>query len=312
MRLLLTALILLFTVTATADYRKVTIKNSVHVSDAQVLLKDLLVDPELVSEEEANYAIVEAPKSKKYYTLRNLAYAMQQHSSLKDLQLYGSGRLVKVIRVADEAMLIELQRSIKKAIATTAPWKDYLIDIKLGESDIQRIASYTDADAYKITKVENGSRLRTVKVSVALYKENKAYRKVQLNLAISRKIKVVTLDETKRRGDIINTSDLSLVEQWVAGDLSGLLTEIKQARDFELRYPRAKGQMLRSSDLLQPIYVQKNQVIQAVTLVGSFVLRKDVTALSKGRRGDLVRVRNERSGRIFQARVVADRLVEVQ
>lgn len=312
MRHLLTIFTLLFTLTLQADYRKVTIKNSVHVSESQVLLRDLLVDPDLVTEEEANYAIVEAPKSKKYYTLRNLAFAMQQHSSLKDLQLYGSGRLVKVIRVADEKMLTELQASIKKSVAATAPWKDYIIDIKLGQNEIQKVANYTGADSFKITKVENGTRMRTVKLSIALYKNKKEYRKVQLTAAISRKVKAISLDETMRRGDILNKGDLSLTEQWVTGDLTGLLQDLKQVVGYELRYPRAKGQMLRSSDLLQPVYVLRNQTVKAQTRFGSLTITADVTALSKGRRGDLVRVRNNKSGETFQARVIADRLVEVQ
>ena len=312
MKFLALILFIFLAETVEASYRKVTIKNNVHVSAEQVRLRDLLVDPDLVTEEEGAYAIVEAPKAKKYYTLRNLAFAMQQHQSLKDLQLYGSGGLVKVVRVADEAMLSDLQESIKKSVAAIAPWKDYIIDVKLGASEIQKVATYTDADSYKITKVENGTRMRTVKLSVALYKNKKAYRKIQLTVGVSRKAKVIVLDEAKRRGDVIQKADLSVVEQWVTGDLKGLLQDPKQVIGYELRYARTKGQFLRSSDILQPTYTLKNQKVKAQTRFGALIITAEVTALARARRGDLVRVRNEKSGEIFQARVIADRLVEVQ
>jgi flagella basal body P-ring formation protein FlgA len=57
------------------------------------------------------------------------------------------------------------------------------------------------------------------------------------------------------------------------------------------------------SDLMEPYQVQRGEIVQVTAISGAAQLSMEAVAQSSGRQGDTISLKNERSGRTFQARI---------
>ena len=57
------------------------------------------------------------------------------------------------------------------------------------------------------------------------------------------------------------------------------------------------------SDLMEPYQVQRGEIVQVTAISGATQLSMEAVAQSSGRQGDTISLKNERSGRTFQARI---------
>ncbi len=71
------------------------------------------------------------------------------------------------------------------------------------------------------------------------------------------------------------------------------------------------GRVLRVGDLADPPLVRRNGVVTALVRKGNIELAVEAKALDDGKTGQVIRIQNVASGKIFKARVVDDRNVEV-
>ncbi len=113
------------------------------------------------------------------------------------------------------------------------------------------------------------------------------------------------------RGHRLNGTDVAL-EQRDTGQLrQGFVTDPASAVGMELRRPLKAGEPVRLGLLTEPTVVERGDQVRLRAEIGTISVDTMGTALSSGRVGDQVRVRNDSSERVVRARVTGPGTVEV-
>jgi len=123
-----------------------------------------------------------------------------------------------------------------------------------------------------------------------------------------------TVIETQRSltpRDRLSKDDLVLVERDVVGVRGVAIGDMKKLEQMRLRWAVGAQRILTQADLeLQPP-VMFNQSVAVKVVAGSVQLETHGIANEEGRMGDVIRVRNPTSDKLYQAQVVGDGRVAV-
>jgi flagella basal body P-ring formation protein FlgA len=113
------------------------------------------------------------------------------------------------------------------------------------------------------------------------------------------------------RGDMLSSADVRFEPRDTNSISYGFITDMEQALGMELKRPIREGEALRKSLLVEPMAVLKGDsvVIEAVT--GAISVVAPGEALSNGRTGQQIKVRNTKSDRVVRAKVVSPGKVQV-
>ena len=125
--------------------------------------------------------------------------------------------------------------------------------------------------------------------------------------SISAKVVVAAADTAA--GQTLDAGDLALERRDVtsAGEA---FWDIEQAVGKASRRALRKGQIVARRWLVEPILVKRGAPVSIVARNTGVEVHSPGEALDTGRRGDIVRVRNTRTGRIIRARVVDEGTVD--
>lgn len=124
-------------------------------------------------------------------------------------------------------------------------------------------------------------------------------------------IEVVVAKHSIRRGEILMDNDLIDTVMDMSNLRQGYLIDKKDAVGYELKRNVALGEPLRHQILAMPMVISRGEMVSISAVSSAMSVEASGTALSNGRVGDLIRVRNNRSGRIVQAKVKAPGKVEI-
>lgn len=113
------------------------------------------------------------------------------------------------------------------------------------------------------------------------------------------------------RGDTLSEADIRLESRDTNSISYGFITDMETAVGMEVKRHIREGEALRKSQLVEPLAVLKgdNVIIEAVTDAISVVAPGE--ALSNGRTGQQIKVRNTKSERVIRAKVVGPGKVQV-
>ena len=117
----------------------------------------------------------------------------------------------------------------------------------------------------------------------------------------------VVATRTIRAQTVIGPDDLTLV----AADLPGALTDPGPALGLEARVAIYAGKPVRSSDLVSPALVQRNQVVPLIYLSGGLAISTEGRALARGSEGEVIRIMNLGSRTTVNGRIGPDGAVYV-
>jgi flagella basal body P-ring formation protein FlgA len=132
---------------------------------------------------------------------------------------------------------------------------------------------------------------------------------VPVELAVYRP--VVVAGRPLARGETLDAGDLHSIEMNVARLNGQYLTDPAAAVGMDVRRPIGQESPVLAEHLQPPLLVRRGEAV-LVSAAGSAVsVRMPGVALTDGRRGEQIRVRNQSSARVVQARVVAPGQVEV-
>lgn len=113
------------------------------------------------------------------------------------------------------------------------------------------------------------------------------------------------------RGHRVTESDIA-IELRDTGQLrQGFVAGAEAVLNMELRRPLKEGEAFRLGVLVEPTVVERGDQVRLRARTGNISVDTQGTALSSGRVGDQVRVRNDRSERIVRGKVVAPGTVEI-
>lgn len=107
-----------------------------------------------------------------------------------------------------------------------------------------------------------------------------------------------------QRGDVVSAADLSSTVKDV-GDLRiGFALTPEVIIGKEIKFAVNKGETFRTSALDAPLVIKRGDVVSMESSVGEISVTTSATAVSDGRIGQQIRVKNNQSARIINAKVV--------
>ncbi|WP_347329500.1 flagellar basal body P-ring formation chaperone FlgA [Marinimicrobium locisalis] len=132
---------------------------------------------------------------------------------------------------------------------------------------------------------------------------------VPAEVAVYRQIAVTS--RSLGRGHRLNAGDVTLAVRNTGQLRQGFVTQPDAIIGMEVRRPLQAGDPLRLSQLEAATVVRRGDQVRLKAKTGSITVDTKGTALSDGRVGDQVRVRNDRSERVIRGRVIGPGTVEV-
>lgn len=107
------------------------------------------------------------------------------------------------------------------------------------------------------------------------------------------------------RGEIVSRVDISSEVVNISQVRQGQLTDAESIVGKEVQRPVAQGDTFRSAGLAAPLVVKRGDLVRIEIQAGAISVASQGTAMSHGRVGDRIRVRNSSSDRIVTAQVIA-------
>jgi len=298
--LALAAILLSMAAFAESAGRVVTINNRVTVSGGKVLLGDLAANPAILTDEEKQLAILDSPaKGSLQYTLISLAYSMQKYPELHSLKITGPRR-VTVEKVRDTDHLDRLKAQIVKFFKKTSPWDQWEINVQFSNDDERKISRMIDSESLKILTYDSSESVDTVRLRVQFLDENnKTVGKETLKPMIMRKTTTILVKNNLAHGHILTEDDLYTASSWVRSGSAVYVDDMKKCLGFELRLDCSAGHRLKFANLIQPVSVNKGEILWVAIAAGNLTVKVAAKALKQGRRGETIKVANVTSGKLI-------------
>lgn len=153
---------------------------------------------------------------------------------------------------------------------------------------------------------------RTIgRVSVGVRCESKKPWTIYSSATIKAYENIVITSNSIARGIEISADDISLEKREISTLRTGYLTDLKQAIGKKLKRALQKGSALRHQFLKTALMVKKGHVVTIIAKNSRLTIRMKGKALSNGSKGELIYVKNSKSGRVVQGKVIADNLVQI-
>jgi flagella basal body P-ring formation protein FlgA len=115
--------------------------------------------------------------------------------------------------------------------------------------------------------------------------------------------KVAVAGRNLKAGDAITAADLTQETKDVGDYRFGFVLSAEDIVGKELKYPLNKGEVFRNSALAAPLLIKRGDSVSIESAAGDIRVRTLGTAASDGRLGQQIRIKNNQSARIVNARV---------
>lgn len=115
---------------------------------------------------------------------------------------------------------------------------------------------------------------------------------------------VAVASRTLQRGDVVNESDLSTDVKEVSEFRFGFALTPEAIVGKEVKFTVNKGEAFRNSALDAPLVIKRGDTVSMEAAAGEISVRTNGTAVTDGRIGQQIRVKNNQSARIINAKVV--------
>jgi flagella basal body P-ring formation protein FlgA len=123
---------------------------------------------------------------------------------------------------------------------------------------------------------------------------------------------VVVLSQPIQRGEIITRQHLAIEKRDVSKLRGDFVTQVEQVENKEAaRYTQA-GAILGMRSFIESKLIKRGDKIIISAIQPAFAIRMNGVAMMDGAKGQLIRIKNENSGRIINATVIESGLVSVK
>lgn len=123
---------------------------------------------------------------------------------------------------------------------------------------------------------------------------------------------VIVLSRPVQRGEIITRQHLAIEKRDVSKLRGDFVTQVEQVENKQAaRYTQA-GAILGLRSFIEPLLIKRRDKIIISAIRPAFTIRMNGIAMMDGTKGQLIRIKNENSGRIINATVIEPGLVSVK
>lgn len=106
------------------------------------------------------------------------------------------------------------------------------------------------------------------------------------------------------RGDVVSAGDIQTTLVNSTGQRQGQIDSAVDIIGKSLRRPIRQGEVFRSAQLEMPTVVKRGDLVSILTQVGAISVSSAGTAMSNGKIGEKIRIKNNQSDRVIMAEVI--------
>lgn len=148
-------------------------------------------------------------------------------------------------------------------------------------------------------------------VLIWVYVDGQLYKKVTFRLRVHVYEQVVVTSRSLAAKQQITEADLHLENLDTSKIAAGYLTDVKKAVGLVVKRALPGGTPLSAIMLDKPVIIKRMTMINIISNVGGVEVRMEGQALQDGKEGQIIRVKNIKSDKMLNAKVVDASTVEV-
>ncbi|UDQ96692.1 flagellar basal body P-ring formation chaperone FlgA [Lentisphaerota bacterium WC36G] len=303
-----TALLCLMTISTQLYAKVLNIKNVVAPKKEHVVLKDIVENYQILTEEQQNYVVMTSPTHRDInISLDELIGKLQQYKDLHSFEV-NSINNIRVKKVKSYLYLQRTKDQLIKHLKSNAPWSDWEIDVIIAPNDELLIAQTGAFNKVTFSNYDMENYVGNVAFTASFYdEENDMINQFTLTPKILKREKVCVAKTQLERNTLIKESDLKMVPTWVGNQKKSYITDKNLIIGKELAKKVSSGSIINNSVLLNPMCVKKNQMLWVELNKGTLKIKLMVKALEGGRLGDTIRVKNSSSQKVFNVELTGSK-----
>ncbi len=176
------------------------------------------------------------------------------------------------------------------------------VEIQVGMIDHRlRLAQCDDNIQFKIKEPPHNPR----NISIRVRCEQTHRWTIYIPVTVDVYADIVVASRSMKRGEILTTDDLRLRRTNTATVGRGYMEQMNDAVGLEMKRAINTGDVVKSGHIKKPDVVVKGQRVVVSSKSAFLTVKAEGVALSNGHIGKLIRVKNEKSKRVVEARIVA-------
>jgi len=122
---------------------------------------------------------------------------------------------------------------------------------------------------------------------------------------------VVVLSQPIQRGDIITRQHLAIEKREVSNLREDFVTQPEQVENKQATRQLNSGTILSLRNLVEPTLIKRGDKVVISSTKPNFSIKMSGVAMMDGTKGQLIRIKNQNSGRLINATVIEPGLVSV-
>ena len=189
---------------------------------------------------------------------------------------------------------------------------NYEVEIELFNSKKRILVPDGEQIQPIITELNYDDRSRLFKASLLILSKDTEHTKISLTGRIHPLIAMPVLNTHLSSGDIIKPSHITWKNIRVKRTNYNTISSVKELVDKVARRPLIAGRMIRSSDVESLKLVDKGDFVTIQLRNATMSLSTRGISIESGSRNDVIRIRNPRSKKIIEAKVIAPNLTIIQ
>lgn len=163
------------------------------------------------------------------------------------------------------------------------------------------LEAFTTADLIKAGRMSIGVRCTNIEKKWSIF--TSAFIKTYQT--------VVVLSQAIQRDEIITRAHLALEKRETTNLREDFVTQLEQVENKQSKRPLNTGTIVSLKNLVEPMLVKRGDNVVISTQKAEFSIRMSGVAMMDGIKGQIIRVKNQNSGRIINATVIEPGLVSV-
>ena len=293
--------------------RTLNIRPVVVSTSNKVKLKEFVINDHLLTDKEKEFEIIETPHDRdKVISLIDFAYLLQQYEEMMDAKVSGP-RKIRIKRNVNSENLVKAKAAVVAEIKKISPWDKWEIDVLFNSNDDTVLNRIKEFDTVEVMPYNNRTMLGNIQFRTTfLDREGRNAGSAIVNPVILKKQNVAVMDIGSKKGHVIKSSDIKMIPIWVGANKKDYIVKPSQCVGRELAKSLSAGDLIKSSDLMNPICARKGDLVWIVSKRGALSVTLAGTALETGRKGDVIRFQNKSSKKVFSAKLVGEKKAEHQ
>jgi flagellar basal body P-ring formation protein FlgA len=156
------------------------------------------------------------------------------------------------------------------------------------------------------------SLLKTGRVSIGVHCSGEKKWSIFVSAVIKAYEYVIVLTRPVQRGGIITRQDLAIQKMDVSNARGDFVTRFEQVENKEAARNLPNGAILGSRNVSEPPLIKRKDNVMISSGQSSFSVQMSGTALMDGAKGQVIKIKNESSGRVVSGTVVEAGVVLVK